>query len=989
MRKLCLFCCLAFTVALAGFSMAEEAWHMAKDAALTDGANTAVFGGALGTVAARCPTATSKITFTVNITTEANYYAWGRMMVLGSDNEPNSFLLSIDDGGQNLVFGNSKDNWNTWHWAGRNIENGQTENLDLGVLAAGEHTISLIAREPLGDPGTDDVYIDVLYLTDDTGARPVDAMVPLDFGIAIDAEKDGWYSLLTGPDDGYLNIRWFSYNNNGKPDDDADLSAGFWAAWDTTYLYVYEEVKDNVVNLNNATSWQNDVLEMYFDPDPHKAVTSGQVGITITALDTPQVADPANYAGITNLTGNGSVTTDATPADYARKQTDDGYVIEARLKWEWIQDATRTVNVSVDSMFGMGIMNHDNDNAAREGSISWATILNDNVWGTPESHGTVKLLADNKVQFIPSNIRTGEANTLPYDGTIPPIMIDAEKDPFYDLLTGPGDGYIWMPHQQYNTNGAPDDDADLSAYLWVSWDDTYMYFYEEVTDNVVNLNHGTSWQDDVLEVYYDPDPSAGVTEGTVGWSLTALDSGDVDEAVYAGVKNIALGDAMVGDYARKTTPDGYTLEARIKWEWLTAGDRGPIVPAVGNIFGMAVMNHDNDDAQREGSVSWATVLDDNVWNRCDNHGTVQFLPEGKLKLTAANTITGEVNPKADWYIPGGFSIFIDAEMDPYYNKLTGPDNGYIYMPSAAFNTNGAPDDDKDQSALLWVAWDETYMYFYEEVADNVVNLNNATSWQNDVLEVYYDPDPSAGVNEGTVGWTLTALDSGDVDEAVYSGVRNIGLGDAAVGDYARKTTDLGYTLEARVKWEWLTAGDRGPIAPAVGSIFGMAVMNHDNDDAQREGSISWATVLDDNVWNRCDNHGTVEFLPEHGLKLTAANAITGEENPNADLYDPTGVVLDVEPDGMADLPKAFSLSQNYPNPFNPITKVGFALPKQEHVTLKVYDLLGREVAALVDEVKPAGRYTITFDAYHFSSGVYIYRIEAGSEVISKKLMLVK
>ena len=89
------------------------------------------------------------------------------------------------------------------------------------------------------------------------------------------------------------------------------------------------------------------------------------------------------------------------------------------------------------------------------------------------------------------------------------------------------------------------------------------------------------------------------------------------------------------------------------------------------------------------------------------------------------------------------------------------------------------------------------------------------------------------------------------------------------------------------------------------------------------------------------------------------------------------------------IPDEFYLSQNYPNPFNPSTIINFKLPKDGFVTLKVYDMLGREVAVLVNEFKPIGNYSVNFDASSFSSGVYVYTIKAGTFVDSKKMVLVK
>ncbi len=89
------------------------------------------------------------------------------------------------------------------------------------------------------------------------------------------------------------------------------------------------------------------------------------------------------------------------------------------------------------------------------------------------------------------------------------------------------------------------------------------------------------------------------------------------------------------------------------------------------------------------------------------------------------------------------------------------------------------------------------------------------------------------------------------------------------------------------------------------------------------------------------------------------------------------------------LPMQFSLSQNYPNPFNPLTTIKYDLPSDEQVTLKVYDILGREVHTLVNDFVKAGYQQVSFDASQFSSGVYFYRLQAGTYSIVKKLMLLK
>ncbi|MBU1421963.1 MAG: T9SS type A sorting domain-containing protein, partial [Bacteroidetes bacterium] len=90
-----------------------------------------------------------------------------------------------------------------------------------------------------------------------------------------------------------------------------------------------------------------------------------------------------------------------------------------------------------------------------------------------------------------------------------------------------------------------------------------------------------------------------------------------------------------------------------------------------------------------------------------------------------------------------------------------------------------------------------------------------------------------------------------------------------------------------------------------------------------------------------------------------------------------------------ELPAAFRLEQNYPNPFNPVTTIEYHIPVSAHVLLKVFDLLGREVATLVNEGKAVGVHTIHYDASGLAGGVYFYRIQAGNYVEARKLVLLR
>jgi len=97
---------------------------------------------------------------------------------------------------------------------------------------------------------------------------------------------------------------------------------------------------------------------------------------------------------------------------------------------------------------------------------------------------------------------------------------------------------------------------------------------------------------------------------------------------------------------------------------------------------------------------------------------------------------------------------------------------------------------------------------------------------------------------------------------------------------------------------------------------------------------------------------------------------------------------DVE-DETINQPIVFALEQNYPNPFNPTTNIKYSIPETEFVTLKVYDVMGREVSTLVNKQMNAGNYDVSFNASKLSSGVYIYSLKAGNKIVSKKMMMIK
>jgi hypothetical protein len=201
-----------------------------------------------------------------------------------------------------------------------------------------------------------------------------------------------------------------------------------------------------------------------------------------------------------------------------------------------------------------------------------------------------------------------------------------------------------------------------------------------------------------------------------------------------------------------------------------------------------------------------------------------------------------------------------------------------------------------------------------------------------------------------------------------------------------------------------------PEPMAVNNGRGFAKLDYENDGDLDFVSVNWA--LEDNGITLFLNDGTGHFTPElncfqsfatgipHGvvahdfdldgktdLAIIAADYNFGHDSLFV-LYN-TGNVSGIREEIHQQIPENISLSQNYPNPFNPSTRIEYSIPQSGLVTIKIYDILGREVATLVNEEKQRGVYSISFDATGLSSGIYFYRIQFENFVQTKKLTLLK
>jgi spore coat protein CotH/photosystem II stability/assembly factor-like uncharacterized protein len=203
------------------------------------------------------------------------------------------------------------------------------------------------------------------------------------------------------------------------------------------------------------------------------------------------------------------------------------------------------------------------------------------------------------------------------------------------------------------------------------------------------------------------------------------------------------------------------------------------------------------------------------------------------------------------------------------------------------------------------------------------------------------------------------------------------------------------TLDSTLAW---AAGDRGRVFTSVGGASWQpiptpgartlrALARLDNEDlyAAGDGGAIWFTDDNGATWYAqysADSHDLYALCftdSARGYAAGSGGTVLGTTSP--------GTLTEVRDGSTA--PSAFRLAQNYPNPFNPETRIEFQLPFAGPVSLVVYDLLGREVATLVDDVLQAGPHAVPWNAARFSTGVYFYRLHAGAFTQTRKLLLMR
>ncbi|MGE5432195.1 MAG: InlB B-repeat-containing protein [Syntrophomonadaceae bacterium] len=217
-----------------------------------------------------------------------------------------------------------------------------------------------------------------------------------------------------------------------------------------------------------------------------------------------------------------------------------------------------------------------------------------------------------------------------------------------------------------------------------------------------------------------------------------------------------------------------------------------------------------------------------------------------------------------------------------------------------------------------------------------------------------------------------------------------------------KGTILSAVLKMKVRQESLkgSAPARVDIYPASSDLWDETTLKWKASPSLVMTILDSCTVIDSEItqssWNVTDQAKT-EVKSDTMLTLIlrdkSSSNITVDFYSRETAYSPELLVVTDNATSVSEpqneRPRSFTLRQNYPNPFNPSSKISFSVPEAGHVKLKVFNILGNEVASLVNEYKAAGSYTVEFNGSSLPSGVYFYRIESGRYTGTKKLILAK
>ncbi len=459
------------------------------------------------------------------------------------------------------------------------------------------------------------------------------------------------------------------------------------------------------------------------------------------------------------------------------------------------------------------------------------------------------------------------------------------------------------------------------------------------------------WQPDVR---LTNDPAESGTSGNNAWCIAS--SGSIAHAVWF--------DLRVGNYEiyyKRSTDGGVSWGTDTRLTNNSAVSGYPSVAVSGSV--VHVVLHDNRDGNYEiyykrstdAGLTWGTDT------RLTNNSAGSLRPSVSLSGQVVHVVWRDNR---------------DGNEEIYYKRST--DGGVSWEMDTRLTNNSAVSGNPSVSVsgqIVNVLWhdlrDGNYEIYYKRSTDGGVSWGTDTRLTNNSAASY---DPTSSI-------------SGQVVHLVWSDLRD---GNPEV--YYKRSTDGGSNWSADIRLTNNTAPSWYPSISVDGSFVHIVWYDERDGNAEMYYKRSTDVGVTWGADTRLTNNSAGSYDPSISVSGQVVHIVWKDNRDgNEEIYykrDPTG-----NPIGIininTEIPNQFSLSQNYPNPFNPMTVISFQLAVNSFASLKVYDLLGREVATLVNEELKPGTYEVDWSADKFASGVYYYKLTAGDYTETKKMVLIK
>jgi len=565
--------------------------------------------------------------------------------------------------------------------------------------------------------------------------------------------------------------------------------------------------------------------------------------------------------------------------------------------------------------------------------------------------------------FIASMVEAKIVNDSVYQivkTTIAPV-IDGEQDGVWKALDWNMQRYYNVGDPPTETSGA-DSGMGLTGMHKAMWDadNIYILFYT-VDDIIADIPTNAGWNQDAMEIYID-----GNNDKTSESSLSGIQhqftiphmliDQEVGHFYYAwgGIDSAGV-EYKLRDVSDTEGFPGWMLEVKIPLANLGI-DGGS---ATNQLIGWEMQQDESDDVSAgRASMSKWWCSSNNSWANGALWGNAILAGDRVVGVDSALVINKT-----------SVAPVVDGTFDAAY-KVSNPITTNLFRVGDPPGTDAADTDPMFGGFItVFPLWDADNMYLFLDVVDGIITeIPTNAGWNQDAVEIYIDGNNDHSEESSLSGiqhqFTIPhMLIDQEVSHFYYAwgGIDSTGVEyklvnrDTRGNDGILTTEGSGWNLEAKIPLANLGIDGSGNDIP-----IGFEIQLDNSNDALtgRQGMEKW--------WNNSNNSWANAHL--WGYAVLGGSGVKEKSAPVA---------------------RSYSLDQNYPNPFNPSTIISYSIPKSENVKLTVYNLLGKQIAVLVNARQEAGQHTVTFNASNLASGMYFYKLESAGTVMAKKMMLLK